>query len=93
MNRITFCRATIKRFEEELQKAYQRGDKRLVRRISVLMAMNRQTLSRLVPGQLIRDKQKQVYCGRFRLKSRMAAHCTKGFIVLDLEDAASHSRR
>ena len=42
MNRITFCRATIKRFEEELQKAYQRGDKRLVRRISVLITTNRQ---------------------------------------------------
>lgn len=42
MNRITFCTATVKRFEEELQKAYQRGDKRLIRRISVLLATNRQ---------------------------------------------------
>ncbi len=32
MNRITFCRATINRFEEELQKAYQRDDKNLISR-------------------------------------------------------------
>ncbi len=43
MNRITFCTATVKRFEEELRKSYQRGDKRLIRRISVLLASNRQT--------------------------------------------------
>lgn len=43
MNRITFCKATVKRFEEEMRKSYQRGDKRLVRRISVLLATNRQT--------------------------------------------------
>jgi transposase len=43
MNRITFCAATVKRFEEELQKAYRLGDKRLIRRISVLLATNRQT--------------------------------------------------
>jgi transposase len=42
MKRITFCTATIKRFEEELQKAYHLGDKRLVRRITVLMSTNRQ---------------------------------------------------
>jgi transposase len=42
MNRITFCAATVKRFKEEMQKAYQLGDKRLVRRISVLLATNRQ---------------------------------------------------
>ena len=42
MNRITFCRTTIKRFEGELQKAYQQGGKRLVRRIRVLVATNRQ---------------------------------------------------
>lgn len=42
MNRITFCTATVKRFENELQKAYQRGDKRLIRRISVLLATHRQ---------------------------------------------------
>lgn len=43
MNRITFCRATVKRFGQELQKAYQRGDQRLVRRISVLLTTQRQT--------------------------------------------------
>lgn len=43
MNRITFCKATVKRFGQELQKAYQRGDQRLVRRISVLLATQHQT--------------------------------------------------
>lgn len=42
MNRTAFCTATVKRFEEELQKAYRRGDKRLIRRIIVLLATNRQ---------------------------------------------------
>jgi transposase len=42
MNRITFCTATVKHFEQELQKAYHRGDQRLVRRITVLLATNRQ---------------------------------------------------
>ncbi len=42
MNRIAFCTATVKRFEGEMRKAYQRGDKRLIRRISVLVATNRQ---------------------------------------------------
>ena len=42
MNRITFSQSIVKRFEQELQKAYSRGDHRLVRRISVLLATNRQ---------------------------------------------------
>jgi len=42
MNRITFCTATVKRLEEELQKAYRLGDKRLVRKINVLLAINRE---------------------------------------------------
>ena len=43
MNRIAFCTATVKRFEEELHKAYHQGDKRVVRRISGLLATNRQS--------------------------------------------------
>ena len=42
MNRITFSQSIVKRFEQELQKAYGRGDHWLVRRISVLLATNRQ---------------------------------------------------
>lgn len=42
MNRITFCQSVVKRFEQELRQAYQRGDHRLVRRINVLLATNRQ---------------------------------------------------
>ena len=42
MNRITFSQCIVKRFEQELQKAYSRGDHRMVRRISVLLATNRQ---------------------------------------------------
>jgi transposase len=42
MNRITFCQATVKHLEQELQKAYHRGDPRLVRRITVLLATHRQ---------------------------------------------------
>ena len=42
MNRITFSQATVKHFEQEFQKAYHRGDQRLVRRITVLLATNRQ---------------------------------------------------
>ena len=42
MNRITFCQAIVKQLEQELQKAYQRGDLRAVRRITVLLATNRQ---------------------------------------------------
>ena len=37
MNRITFCKATVKRFGQELQKVYQRGDHHAVRRIRVLL--------------------------------------------------------
>ena len=48
MNRITLSHATVKHLEQELQKAYSRGDARLVRRITVLLASNRQKeLSRI----------------------------------------------
>ena len=43
MNRITFSKATVKRFEQELQKAYQRGDKRVIRRVMVMVAVSGQT--------------------------------------------------
>jgi len=36
MFRITFSKATVKRFQKELDKAYQRGDKRAIRHLSVL---------------------------------------------------------
>jgi len=42
MHRINFCSATVKHLEQELQKAYSRGDPRLVRRITVLLATHRQ---------------------------------------------------
>ena len=50
MNRITFCAATVKHFEQELQKAYQRGDQRLICKIAVLLATNRQKNCRKLPG-------------------------------------------
>jgi transposase len=37
MFRITFSKSNVKRFQQELDKAYKRGDSRAVRRLSVLM--------------------------------------------------------
>lgn len=37
MFRITFSQETVKRLKQELEKAYMRGDKRAVRRLSVLI--------------------------------------------------------
>jgi len=36
MFRITFSKVHVKRFQQELDKAYKRGDKRAVRHLSVL---------------------------------------------------------
>jgi transposase len=41
MFRITFSQETVKRMKEELAKAYARGDKRAVRRLSVLVMIGR----------------------------------------------------
>lgn len=41
MCRITFRQETVKRMKEELEKAYARGDKRAVRRLSVLIMIGR----------------------------------------------------
>ena len=49
MFRITFSQATVKRIKEELKKAYDRGDVRAVRRLSVLMMIGeRMTLTWIV---------------------------------------------
>jgi len=40
MFRITFSKAHVKRFQQELDKAYKRGDKRAVRHLSVLMMIS-----------------------------------------------------
>jgi transposase len=49
MFRITFSQATVKRIKEELEKAYDRGDLRAVRRLSVLMMIGeRMTLTWIV---------------------------------------------
>ena len=37
MFRITFSKSNVKRFQQELGKAYQRGDKRTIRHLSVLL--------------------------------------------------------
>jgi transposase len=37
MFRITFSKSNVKRFQQELDKAYQRGDKRTIRHLSVLL--------------------------------------------------------
>jgi transposase len=37
MFRITFSKSNVKRFEQELNKAYKRGDKRAIRHLSVLL--------------------------------------------------------
>jgi transposase len=37
MFRITFSKSNVKRFQQELGKAYQRGDKRAIRHLSVLL--------------------------------------------------------
>ena len=37
MFRITFSKSNVKRFQQELNKAYQRGDKRTIRHLSVLL--------------------------------------------------------
>jgi len=42
MFRITFTQETVKRLKEELAKAYARGDKRAVRRLSVLVMIGSQ---------------------------------------------------
>ena len=42
MFRITFRQETVKRMKEELEKAYVRGDKQAVRRLSVLIMVGRQ---------------------------------------------------
>jgi transposase len=39
MFRITFSNETVKRLRSELQKAYERGDRRAIRRISVLLML------------------------------------------------------
>jgi transposase len=41
MCRITFRQETVKRMKEELEKAYGRGDKRAVRRLSVLLMVGK----------------------------------------------------
>jgi transposase len=41
MGRITFRQETVKRLKVELEKAYGRGDKRAVRRISVLLMVSK----------------------------------------------------
>jgi transposase len=42
MFRITFSQETVKRLKQELEKAYERGDKRAVRRLSVLVMIGNQ---------------------------------------------------
>ena len=37
MFRITFSKSNVKRFQQELEKAYKRGDKRAIRHLSVLI--------------------------------------------------------
>ena len=37
MFRITFSKLNVKRFQQELDKAYKRGDKRTIRHLSVLL--------------------------------------------------------
>ena len=41
MCRITFRQETVKRMKEELEKAYERGDKQAVRRLSVLIMIGK----------------------------------------------------
>jgi transposase len=41
MCRITFRQGTVKRLKEELEKAYVRGDKQAVRRLSVLLMVGK----------------------------------------------------
>ena len=41
MCRITFGQETVKRMKEELEKAYGRGDKQAVRRLSVLLMVGK----------------------------------------------------
>ena len=41
MSRITFRPETVKRLQQELEKAYRRGDKRAVRRLSVLIMIGK----------------------------------------------------
>ena len=41
MFRITFRQETVKRLKEELEKAYVRGDKQAVRRLSVLIMIGK----------------------------------------------------
>ena len=41
MLRITFRQETVKRLKEELEKAYVRGDKQAVRRLSVLIMIGK----------------------------------------------------
>lgn len=49
MFRITFQPETVKRLKQELAKAYARGDRRAIRRLSVLMMIgNRMSLERIV---------------------------------------------
>ena len=49
MFRITFSKTIVKRIKDELKKAYDRGDVRAVRRLSVLMMIGeRMTLALIV---------------------------------------------
>jgi len=49
MFRITFSQETVKRLKQELEKAYRRGDKRAVRRLSVLIMIgSRMVLERIL---------------------------------------------
>src|SRR5690606_5156437 len=49
MCRITFRQETVKRLKEELEKAYVRGDKQAVRRLSVLLMIGqRMSLARIL---------------------------------------------
>jgi hypothetical protein len=41
MFRITFQQETVKRLKQELEKAYVRGDKQAVRRLSVLLMIGK----------------------------------------------------
>ena len=41
MFRITFRQETVKRLKQELEKAYVRGDKQAVRRLSVLIMIGK----------------------------------------------------
>ena len=46
---LTFRQETVKRMKEELEKAYERGDKRAVRRLSVLgMIGKRMSLASII---------------------------------------------